>query len=114
MYDYTEGFCSELKAFEQYIYGCINSEKHIKAWKTLKPLIPNDATPSIIVSFIMLLGIPLLLYILYKFTPLGVWANSQIQKRKKIWNIIFKNKSQLHNLRHEEVNMENSEFNIKY
>ncbi|SBT55724.1 PIR Superfamily Protein [Plasmodium ovale wallikeri] len=110
----TEGFCSELKAFEQYIYGCINSEKHIKAWKTLKPLIPNDATPSIIVSFIMLLGIPLLLYILYKFTPLGAWANSQIQKKKKIWNIIFKNKSQLHNLRHEEVNMENSEFNIKY
>ncbi|SBT85109.1 PIR protein [Plasmodium ovale] len=110
----TEGFCGELKAIEQYIYGCIKSDKHIKAWKTLKPLIPNDATPFIIVSFIMILGIPLLLYILYKFTPLEAWANSQIQKKKKIWYNLSKNKPQLHKLRHEEVNMENSEFNIKY
>ncbi|SBS93039.1 PIR Superfamily Protein [Plasmodium ovale curtisi] len=109
----NDGYCVELKGFEQYINQCLKSENHKKAWEILKTLIPNYGA-SIIVSFIIMLGIPFFLYILYKFTPLGSWANTQIQKKKKIWNNLLENESQLHIPLHDQLNMENNKFNIKY
>ncbi|SCA48160.1 PIR protein [Plasmodium ovale] len=109
----NDGYCVELKGIEQYIYSITESEKYTEAWQILKTLIPNNGT-FIIVSCIMILGIPFFLYILYKFTPLGSWANTQIQKKKKIWNNIPENEYQLHVSSHDPLNMENSKFNMKY
>ncbi|SBT54202.1 PIR Superfamily Protein [Plasmodium ovale wallikeri] len=111
--DNNESYCTELKEIEKYIYGCIESEKYKEAWKILKTLIPNDGTSSI-VSCIMILGIPFFLYSLYKFTPLGPWTYKQIQKKKKMWNDLSENEHYLNNHSHENLNMENSKFNIKY
>lgn len=61
----TDVYCTELNVFEQYIDRCTKSEEYREAWKILKTLIPNDGT-SIIVSCIMILGIPFFLYVLYK------------------------------------------------
>ncbi|SBS90560.1 PIR Superfamily Protein [Plasmodium ovale curtisi] len=112
--DKTEGYCTQLKEIEQYIYQCMESEKYKEAWKILKTLIPNYGTPSIIVSFIMVLGTPLILYILHKFTPFGPWFNTQIQKKKKIWNLLSENAPQIHRHRHPILDMSNSRYNIKY
>lgn len=69
--DNTDGYCNELKVFEQYINQCMKSDKHTEAWEILKTLVPNDGT-SIIVSFIMIFGIPFFLYILYKVNKYNV------------------------------------------
>ncbi|SBT73830.1 Plasmodium vivax Vir protein, putative [Plasmodium ovale] len=108
-----DGYCTELKVIEQYIYRSTQLKKYTKASEILRKLIPNDGT-SIIVSCIMSLGITFILYILYKFTPLGSLANTQIQKKIKMWNNIPENESQLHIPGHDQLNMENSKFNIKY
>ncbi|SBT55241.1 PIR Superfamily Protein [Plasmodium ovale wallikeri] len=110
---YNDDYCVELKGFEQYINQCMKSDKHTEAWEILKTLVPNDGT-SIIVPFIMILGIPFFLYILYKFTPLGSWANTQIRKKIKMWNNLPENESELHIPLHDQLNMENNKFNIKY
>ncbi|SBT83969.1 PIR protein [Plasmodium ovale] len=112
--DNNDGYCEELKGIQQYIYHSTKMEKYTEAWKILKTLIPNDGTSSIIVSFIMMLGIPFFLYILYKFTSLGSWVDIQMKNKKKVWNNIFENAPQLNSHIHEDVNMENSKFNIKY
>ncbi|SBS94101.1 PIR Superfamily Protein [Plasmodium ovale curtisi] len=111
--DNSDVYCRELKVFEQYIYHCTKSEEHREAWKILKTLIPNDGT-FIIVSCIMIFGIPFFSYILYNFTPLGSWVNTQIRKRINMWNNLPENESQLHIPDHDQLNMENSKFNIKY
>ncbi|SBT02925.1 PIR Superfamily Protein [Plasmodium ovale curtisi] len=112
-FDNSDGYCSELKVFEQYVYGCMKSKTHVKAWKSLKTLVPNEGT-SIIVFCILILGIPFFLYILFKFTPLGSWANIQLQKKKKFWDNISENDQHLESLRYKEINKENSKFSIKY
>ncbi|SBT84455.1 PIR protein [Plasmodium ovale] len=112
--DNTEGYCAELKGFQQYIYHFTKPENYTKASDILKTLIPNDGTSSIIVPCIISLGIPLFLYILYKFTPLGPWTNIQLQKKKKMWNNLSENEHNLDIPRHDQLNMKNSKFNIKY
>ncbi|SBT73914.1 Plasmodium vivax Vir protein, putative [Plasmodium ovale] len=108
-----DSYCTELKGIEQYILYSTQLKKYTEASEILKKLIPNYRT-SIIVSCIMILGMPFFLYILYKFTPLGSWANIQIQKRKKMWNNLLGNEPQLHKHRCDQLNMENNKFNIKY
>ncbi|SBS89869.1 PIR Superfamily Protein [Plasmodium ovale curtisi] len=110
----TDGYCSELKVFEEYCYENTKPEKYTEASEILKMLIPNDGTSSIIVSCIMVLGIPFFLYVLYKFTPFGHWANTQIQKKNKMWNNLSENKPQLNSSRHEELNIKNSKFIVRY
>ncbi|SBT58955.1 PIR Superfamily Protein [Plasmodium ovale wallikeri] len=112
--DKSEGYCTQLKEIEQYIYQCLESEKYKEAWKILKTLIPNYGTPSITVSFIMILGTPLILYILHKFTPFGPWINTQIQKKKNIWNNLPENAPEIHGYRHPILDMSNSKYNIEY
>ncbi|SBT58673.1 PIR Superfamily Protein [Plasmodium ovale wallikeri] len=112
--DNSEGYCAELKGFQQYIYHFTKPENYSKASDILKTLIPNDGTSSIIVPCIIILGIPFFLYILYKFTPLGSWAHIQFQKKKKMWNNLSENEYNLDIPRNDELNMENSKFNIKY
>ncbi|SBT01960.1 PIR protein [Plasmodium ovale] len=110
----TDAYCNEFKVFERYCYERTKPENYTKASDILKTLIPQDGTSSIIASCIMILGTTFILYILYKFTPLGHWANAQIQKKKKMLNYLPESETQLHNHRHEILNIDNSKFNIKY
>ncbi|SBS98729.1 PIR Superfamily Protein [Plasmodium ovale curtisi] len=110
----TESYCTELKEIEKYIYFHTKPENYSKASDTLKRLLPQDRTHSIIISFIMTLGIPLILYILHNFTPFGPWFITQIQKKKYIWNHLSENKPQIQRYRHAKLNMSKSKYNIKY
>ncbi|SBT84991.1 PIR protein [Plasmodium ovale] len=112
--DNISGYCSELKVYEKYCYERTKPENYTESLEILKSLIPKDRTSSIIVSFIMILGIPFFLYILYKFSPLGSWTNIQLQKSKKMWNNLSENEHNLNISRHDQLNMKNSKFNIKY
>ncbi|SBT59290.1 PIR Superfamily Protein [Plasmodium ovale wallikeri] len=107
-----EGFCGELKKIELYCSERVKSEKYTEASEILKTLIPNDGT-STIVSCITMLAIPLFLYILYKFTPFGPWVNTKILKKKNIKNNLYQ-ESQLQNPRDQQLNLQNSKYNIKY
>lgn len=67
----SDSYCSILKEIQEYIYRRTKFEKYTEASEILKTLIPNDET-FIIVSCIIILGIPFFLYILYKVTKCHV------------------------------------------
>ncbi|SBS90550.1 PIR protein [Plasmodium ovale] len=105
-------FCRELENIQDSSYYRMKYKNCNEAATILESVMDFDRTSSIVVPCIIILGIPFFLYISYKFTPFGSWVNTKILKNK-IWNNLSE-EPQLLNFRHEPLNLQNNEYNIKY
>ncbi|SBT58133.1 PIR Superfamily Protein [Plasmodium ovale wallikeri] len=105
-------FCRELENIQDSSYYSMKHKNCNEAVKILESVMDFNRTASVVVPCIIILSVSLFLYISYKFTPFGSWVNTKILKNK-IWNNLSE-ESQLLNFRHEPLNLENNEYNIKY
>ncbi|SBT33134.1 PIR Superfamily Protein [Plasmodium ovale wallikeri] len=68
-----------------------------------------------LIIFSIILATSLILFILYKFTPFGIWIRPLLLRKKNIWNNICEKKLQLYdNTRHEQIKSQNEAFNLQY
>ncbi|SBT72739.1 Plasmodium vivax Vir protein, putative [Plasmodium ovale] len=68
-----------------------------------------------LISFLLVLIISFILFILYKFTPFGSWLRPQLRRKKIVWNNIYEEALQLFsNCRNKLLRSKSSLFNIKY
>ncbi|SBT84929.1 PIR protein [Plasmodium ovale] len=105
-------FCRELENIQDSSFYRMKHKNCKEAAKILESVMDFDRTASIVVPFIIILAISSFSYISYKFTPFGSWVNTKILKNK-IWNNLSE-EPQLLNFRHEPLNLQNNEYNIKY
>ncbi|SBT84824.1 PIR protein [Plasmodium ovale] len=114
-YEYDmDGFCIQLKSFEQTFFQKMKDENCPEIQKTLEYIIENSRTTSYIVPSIMILVTPLILFILYKFTPFGYWINLHIRNKKNIMKNLTEETVNLQDTIEHKLSETNCKFNIKY
>ncbi|SBT55881.1 PIR Superfamily Protein [Plasmodium ovale wallikeri] len=75
----------------------------------------GSSSSTILIVFSVILLIPVIFFILYKFTPFGPWIRPQILKQKKLWNHICDKTHQLfHNYGHRQLNSRKPQYNVQY
>ncbi|SBT73341.1 PIR protein [Plasmodium ovale] len=109
-----DGFCIQLKSLEQSFFQYMNGKNCPQIQKTLEVIIENSRTPSYIVPTVMILVIPLIFFIFYKFTPFGYWINLLIRRRKNILKNITEDTTSLQDTSEHKSSETNYKFNIKY
>ncbi|SBT84497.1 PIR protein [Plasmodium ovale] len=109
-----DGFCIQLKSLEQSFFQYMNGKNCPDIQKTLEAIIENSRTPSYIVPTVMILVIPLIFFILYKFTPFGYWINLLIRRKKNILKNITEDTISLQDTGEHKLSETNCKFNIKY
>ncbi|SBT56839.1 PIR Superfamily Protein [Plasmodium ovale wallikeri] len=75
----------------------------------------NIDTQSITIGVVVTLGIPSIFFILYKFTSIGTWMRTLMNKNEKLFENLDEKMyhfSQTYELEH--TNSENSSYNIEY
>ncbi|SBS93743.1 PIR Superfamily Protein [Plasmodium ovale curtisi] len=86
--DSTDNFCLELAkikaVYEKYMKTAIKTCTDAK--ELLTPPMQNNSGVSILISCTILLVIPFILFVSYKFTPLSSWISPRIHKLKRIFN----------------------------
>ncbi|SBT56507.1 PIR Superfamily Protein [Plasmodium ovale wallikeri] len=82
--DNTEGYCEALKEFEELCYYHAKSKNCSEIANLLKYQQELKKSFKIVFPCIMVLGIPFISYIMYKFTPFGSWINTFLIKNKII------------------------------
>ncbi|SBT74128.1 PIR protein [Plasmodium ovale] len=114
IYD-TKDLCKALSNFK-YEY-----EEHMKSIECpgtpqiLASPYGNDPIFASITSFIIILVILSLSFMLYKFTPFGTWINTKLQNKKKILNNLYEDTFEpLKNYTNKQLSSANSIFKVKY
>ncbi|SBT85161.1 PIR protein [Plasmodium ovale] len=111
--DNSDGYCIQLKSIEQSFYQHMKDKKCPEAENILEFIVSHNRTTATVVSYIIILTIPFFLFVLYKFTPFGSWVNTEILKKREIWNNLSE-ETQLKNPRHEQLNIQNSKYSLNY
>ncbi|SBT53028.1 PIR Superfamily Protein [Plasmodium ovale wallikeri] len=137
-------FCNEIKSFRTYYYGYLASFSHCPEAKLDLPDFLtqnkeirnpgygsysledgevddgvstefNQLRTNILISFSIIIIIPLIYFILHKFTPFGSSLRNYLQRKNRIRNIFneFTNKF-LRKSENNEINSENRTYNISY
>ncbi|SBT83435.1 PIR protein [Plasmodium ovale] len=115
-YNRNNAFCKELGNFkEPYDEKLSTLMCDDKAPRLLPSIKVNDQTSIILMLVVAIIIIPIIIFILYKFTSFGPWAFTQMRRKEIIWkNIIKKTKKLLKRSENHHILLQNSEFNIKY
>ncbi|SBS92424.1 PIR Superfamily Protein [Plasmodium ovale curtisi] len=75
----------------------------------------NIGTQNITIGVVGTLGIPCIFFILYKFTSIGTWMRTLMNKNEKLFeNLDEKMNHFSHTYELEHINSENSSYNIAY
>ncbi|SBT78574.1 PIR protein [Plasmodium ovale] len=137
-------FCNEIKIFRTYYYRYLASFSHCSEAKLDLPdfltqnkeirnsgyrsdsledeevddgisIEFNQLRTNILISFSIIVIIPLIYFILHKFTPFGTWLHLRIQNIKKMWNNLHIEEFQNpHNSGYHKLNKNNNLLNINY
>ncbi|SBT55745.1 PIR Superfamily Protein [Plasmodium ovale wallikeri] len=74
---------------------------------------PNSIHYSIIIPVSIILLVPFLFLIFYKFTPLGSFLSPWIREKKKQWYNNYEHDDHLlHDTENEEIDLQNTRYNI--
>ncbi|SBT02565.1 PIR Superfamily Protein [Plasmodium ovale curtisi] len=113
---YDNDFCNELKNFIAKYNFFIQDILLLKGEKyLLLPVDYFDVVGIIIIPFVLIIGTSLILPLLYKFTPFGLWMRHQIGKNKNtLDNIHEEARDLLHNYEIDNKNSRTQNYNITY
>ncbi|SBT72426.1 PIR protein [Plasmodium ovale] len=80
--------------------------------------VPSNEDKYVIIPTVssILIGIPLIIFLFKKFTPLGTYLNLKILKKKSVWNNFDEeeNESLLNNPENDEIYLDNTPYHITY
>ncbi|SBT31156.1 PIR Superfamily Protein [Plasmodium ovale wallikeri] len=112
---YDKDFCAELEKFRDQYNLRMTNVTSCAGLQTFLPSTINVNLLAILSPFVVIIGIPFIFFILFKFTPFGPWIMPRMRSIKMIRNYLSPESPEVqHNYQDTNIYEEEKMYNIAY